>query len=176
MIGCKKRMGWLVIQEQGISIEMMLGVMDILEDELGARDMDARRKGDVIVAEAALVILYGGALRGGDIFLLEPVSSWRDARMGNITLSSSLILLLPYWDASKMKQGRETFWFLCQMLLLTDWKLEFGLRDLWRFWKKKAVRTSHLQLLWWVFMPRARIKHVLHGALNKLQSAERPDI
>ena len=54
---------------------MMLGVMDILEDELGARDMDARRKGDVIVAEAALVILYGGALRGGDIFLLEPVSS-----------------------------------------------------------------------------------------------------
>ena len=50
---------------------MMLGVMYILENDLGASDMDVGRKRDVIVARAALVILYGGALRGGEILLLE---------------------------------------------------------------------------------------------------------
>lgn len=64
MIGCEKRMGRLVIQEKGISIKMMIGVMDIVET-------DKRRKRVLAMRSGALVILYGGALGVGEVFLLE---------------------------------------------------------------------------------------------------------
>lgn len=71
MIGCEKRMGRLVIQEKGISIEMMMGVMDILEEEFLDEATEPRRKRTIAICGGASVILYGGALRGGEIFLLE---------------------------------------------------------------------------------------------------------
>ena len=69
------REGQLVIQEKGISIEMMLGVMDILEEELlDDTTADSRRHSRTIaVCGGALVILYGRALQAGrgEFFLLE---------------------------------------------------------------------------------------------------------
>ena len=61
---------------------MMLGVMDILENDLGAINTNAERKQDIIVAGAALVILYGGALQGGEIFLLEASELLKRCRDG----------------------------------------------------------------------------------------------
>ena len=65
MVGCEKQMGRLVIQEKGISIEMMLGVMDILEEEFLDDTIESRRRRTTAVCGGALVILYRGALRGG---------------------------------------------------------------------------------------------------------------
>ena len=63
----------MVIQEKGISIEMMLGVMDILEEELLDDTTDSRRHRTIAVCGGALVILYGRALQAGrgEFFLLE---------------------------------------------------------------------------------------------------------
>ena len=61
----------------------MLGVMDILEEELLDDTTDSRRRRIIAVCGGALVILYGGALQGGEVFLLEAsevVKRKRDGR------------------------------------------------------------------------------------------------
>jgi hypothetical protein len=71
MTGCEKRMGRLVKQDVGISLEMMLAMLREYEKELEDSNVGKERKRMVIVCAAAFVILWAGALRGGEVFLLE---------------------------------------------------------------------------------------------------------
>jgi hypothetical protein len=71
MLGCEKRMGRFVKQDLGMSLPMLLGILGMYEGELADPEVSHERKRWVIICGAAFVILWGGALRGGEIFLLE---------------------------------------------------------------------------------------------------------
>ena len=69
--GCEKRMGRLVKQDLGLSIEVLLEMMKRLDMKLGNADLNFDTKRKFIVGGAAFVILWAGALRGGEVLLLE---------------------------------------------------------------------------------------------------------
>ena len=71
MLGCEKRMGRLVKQDAGISIEVLNAMLDNYELELISEHTTLDRKRMIIMCSAAFVILWGGALRGGEIFMME---------------------------------------------------------------------------------------------------------
>ena len=71
MMGCEKRMGRLVIQELGFSVEVVKAMLAMWDEELESANVNVRRKRDLVVVGGALVILVGGALRGGEVLLLE---------------------------------------------------------------------------------------------------------
>ena len=71
MMGCEKRMGRLVIQELGMSVEVVKELLSMWDVELNSEMVDIKRKRDLIVVGGALVVLVGGALRGGEVLLLE---------------------------------------------------------------------------------------------------------
>jgi hypothetical protein len=71
MQGCEKRMGRLVKQDLGLSIDMLIEMLDLYEVELGEGETTHERKRMIIVCAAAFVILFAGALRGGEVFMLE---------------------------------------------------------------------------------------------------------
>jgi hypothetical protein len=71
MSGCEKRMGRMVKQDLGISIEMLRAMLEEYEKELEDAEVGIGRKRFIVVCAAAFVILWAGALRGGEVFLLE---------------------------------------------------------------------------------------------------------
>jgi hypothetical protein len=71
MVGCEKRMGRLVKQDLGLSIDMLLAVLTLYDIEMELEGVTKERKRFIIVAAAAFVILFGGALRGGEVFMIE---------------------------------------------------------------------------------------------------------
>ena len=62
MLGCKKRMGQLVIQELGFTVEVVKAILGIQDQELESVNVNAKRKQDLVVIGGALVVLAGGAL------------------------------------------------------------------------------------------------------------------
>jgi hypothetical protein len=71
MKGCEKWMGRLVKQDLGISFEMLREILKIYEEELTDDNVSNKRKHFIVVCSGAFVILWAGALRGGEIFMLE---------------------------------------------------------------------------------------------------------
>ena len=71
MHGCEKRMGRLVKQDMGISLEMMLELLAVYERELNDGAVDISRKRMIIICAGTFIILFAGALRGGEVFMLE---------------------------------------------------------------------------------------------------------
>jgi hypothetical protein len=71
MLGCEKRMGKLVKQDAGISFEILKCMLDNYESELMNESTDIARKRFIIICGAAFVIMWSGALRGGEVFLIE---------------------------------------------------------------------------------------------------------
>ena len=71
MKGCEKRMGRLVKQDLGISLEMLNACLASYEMELAEESVNQERKRFIIVCAASFVMLWVGALRGGEIFMLE---------------------------------------------------------------------------------------------------------
>ena len=71
MLGCDKRMGRLVKQDLGLSLDMLVAILDIYDEELNDEHITNDRKRLIIMCGSAFVILWAGALRGGEIFLLE---------------------------------------------------------------------------------------------------------
>ena len=71
MKGCEKRMGRLVKQDLGISIEMLIGILNSYDDELVSETVSNVRKRFVVICASTFLILWVGALRGGEIFMLE---------------------------------------------------------------------------------------------------------
>ena len=71
MKGCEKRMGRLVKQNLGLSIHLLLDILRVYDDELKDENIPYQRKRMMIICAASFVILWAGALRGGEIFMLE---------------------------------------------------------------------------------------------------------
>jgi hypothetical protein len=71
MQGCEKRMGRLVKQDIGMSGGMMKAMLEIYENEIRSEDVSRERKRFIIVCASAFAILFTGALRGGEVFMIE---------------------------------------------------------------------------------------------------------
>ena len=71
MNGLEKRMGRLVYQDLALSTELLVEILAIYELELSSADIPWSRRRSIVMSGAAFVILFGGALRGGEVLLLE---------------------------------------------------------------------------------------------------------
>ena len=71
LLGCEKRMGRVVKQDLGISVEMLKGILGIYEVELLESEVTPERKRMIIISGGCFVILWAGALRGNEVFMLE---------------------------------------------------------------------------------------------------------
>jgi hypothetical protein len=71
MLGCEKRMGRLVKQDLGISITMLEELLKLYDIELREETTTIARKREIVVYAGTFVILFGGALRGGEVLMLE---------------------------------------------------------------------------------------------------------
>ena len=69
--GCEKRMGRLVKQDMGISMDMLQEILMLYDVELSDPKIDKARKRMIIVCAGSFVILFAAALRGGEVFMLE---------------------------------------------------------------------------------------------------------
>ena len=71
MMGCEKRMGRLVIQELGFTVEVVKSMLTLWDAELELESVNVKRKRNLVVVGGVLVILFGSALRRGEVLLLE---------------------------------------------------------------------------------------------------------
>ena len=72
MKGCEKRMGRLVKQDKGISMEMLFAMLDLFDSELVDESVSKLRKRFIILCAGTLfVILWVGTLRGGKVSIVE---------------------------------------------------------------------------------------------------------
>ena len=71
MTGLEKRMGRFVIQNAGISIELLLAMLGDMEEEYSKREISRARKRELIICGSAFVVLFSAALRGGEVLLGE---------------------------------------------------------------------------------------------------------
>ena len=71
MTGLEKRMGRLVFQDLALSVELLMEILRLYELELSCGEVPWIRRRSIVMSGAAFVILFGGALRGGEVLLLE---------------------------------------------------------------------------------------------------------
>ena len=71
MVGLEKRMGRLVIQNVGISVEVLLAMLEDMEVEYGQAATISERKRELIICGSAFVVLFSAALQGGEVLLGE---------------------------------------------------------------------------------------------------------
>ena len=71
MVGLEKRMGRLVIQNAGISVEVLLAMLEDMEVEYGQAATGNERKRELIICGSAFVVLFLAALQGGEVLLGE---------------------------------------------------------------------------------------------------------
>ena len=64
-------MGRLVVQDLGFTVEVVLEILAGWDRELDPVGVSAERKRDLIVVGGEFVVLIGGALRVGEVLLLE---------------------------------------------------------------------------------------------------------
>ena len=71
MMGLEKRMGRLVYQDLAISVELLLELLARYETKLETAEVPWSRRRMIVMSGAAFVILFAGALRGGEVLLVE---------------------------------------------------------------------------------------------------------
>lgn len=64
-------MGRLVLQNIGISVDMLQLILQGYEEELKSDNIDIQRRRLITLCGCAFVNLFGGALRGGDVLRME---------------------------------------------------------------------------------------------------------
>jgi hypothetical protein len=121
MLGCEKRMGRLVKQDLGLSFDMLVAILNIYEDELNDVHIKNERKRFVIICGAAFVILWAGALRGGEIFLLEASELVRRRDDGR-NLAKDGHVVIPLMGRFKQETGERNL--LLVLANVTDSGLE----------------------------------------------------
>lgn len=70
MMGCEKRIGRLVIQELGLTIEVVKAMLSLWDAELESESINIKKR-DLVVMGGALVVLVVCALQGEQVLLLE---------------------------------------------------------------------------------------------------------
>ena len=71
MNGLEKRMGRLVYQDLALSVDLLMEILSMYEAELSSSDVPWNRRRAVVMNGAAFVVLFCGALRGGEVLLME---------------------------------------------------------------------------------------------------------
>lgn len=71
MKGCEKRMGRLVKQDMGLSLPVLMEILRIYDEDLERSDLGQEEKRARIICGAAFTVLWAGALRGGEVLLME---------------------------------------------------------------------------------------------------------
>ena len=71
MVGLEKGMGCLVVQNSGISVELLLAILPRMEIEYRSEVLVRGRKWELVICGAAFVVLFSAALRGGEVLLGE---------------------------------------------------------------------------------------------------------
>ncbi len=71
MSGLEKRMGRLVCQDLALDVRVLSLILKAMETEVLGRDTTWERKRFLAMCGGAFVCLYAGALRGGEVFLVE---------------------------------------------------------------------------------------------------------
>jgi hypothetical protein len=64
-------MGRLVNQNLGLSLDMLKFILSIYEEELLDENMSNDRRRFIIICGATFMILFAGALRGGEVLMME---------------------------------------------------------------------------------------------------------
>ena len=104
MRGCEKRMGRLVYQDLGLSMDMLLLVLESWEKELSEARCGNVRRRNLVVAGAAFVVLFAGALRGGEVLLMEATELVKRRKDGE-RHSSHPHIVIPLMGRFKGKTG-----------------------------------------------------------------------
>ena len=104
MLGCEKRMGRFVKQDIGISFEILQAMLDLYDQELNDTNTDNDRRRWIIICGAAFVILWAGALRGGEIFLMEASELIRRREDGRV-IGSKGHCVVPLMGRFKQETG-----------------------------------------------------------------------
>ena len=69
--GCEKRMGRYVKQDCGMTNELLHAILDRYDKEFDDNRTSLSRKRFMLICGAVFVTLWGGALRGGEIMMME---------------------------------------------------------------------------------------------------------
>ncbi len=93
MTGLEKRMGRLVYQDLALSTELLIETLAMYELELSSVDVPWHRRRSIVMSGAAFVILFGGALRGGEVLLLEASELCKRIRDGKVHRSAPHVLV-----------------------------------------------------------------------------------
>ena len=170
--GCEKRMGRLVYQELGLSFDVLQEVLKGFEQELWDPKVPRERKRLLVVAGAAFVILFGGALRGGEVLLLEASELVRRIRDGrDIAIHPHVVI--PLMGRFKGETGERN------VLLVLANESANGLEM--RKWVERLAmvltKEGRMQTVGPAIcntngfvMERGRLNALLHEALGKIQS------
>jgi hypothetical protein len=69
--GCEKRMGRVIRQDMALSVPILLKILENLDNEFSSIEVTSKRRREVTMLGACLVIGFCDALRGNEIFLVE---------------------------------------------------------------------------------------------------------
>ena len=64
-------MGRLVLQNSGLSVELLLALLAAMEVEYGSSTAGYARKRELIMCRSAFVVLFSAVLQGGEVLLGE---------------------------------------------------------------------------------------------------------
>ena len=104
MQGCERRMGRFVKQDMGLSLMMLLEMLTLYEAELNREEVEADRKREIIIFAGTFVILFAGALRGGEVLMLE-VSEFVKRRDDGRNLRENGHVVIPLMGRFKNETG-----------------------------------------------------------------------
>lgn len=110
MNGLEKRMGRVVIQNIAISAPMLNLILEDMEEELRSEKSIWARKREIIMAGAAFVGLFAGALRGEEIFMAEAEELCKRINDGKAHDLCSYVLL-PLMGRFKHETGERNIMF-----------------------------------------------------------------
>ncbi len=170
--GCEKRMGRLVVQEMGLSLEMMLGLVEELEMELADAETGDERRRELTMARGAFLALYGGALRGGEVLLTEGSELVR-LRMAGKSHPKYPHVVLPLMGRFKGETGERNVLFALGNVSHSGLNFREALEGVMMILVKEkryntigpAFCTSEGKL-----MPRWRLNGILHEMLARVQA------
>ena len=117
MNGLEKRMGRLVYQDLALSVDLLMEILAMYEVELSSPDVPWHRRRTIVMSGAAFVVLFGGALRGGEVLLMEASELCRRIHDGKVHRSASHVLI-PLMGRFKGENGERNV--LLAMTSVTD--------------------------------------------------------
>jgi hypothetical protein len=106
MLRCEKRMGRLVKQDLGISIRMLEELLRLYDIELREQSTTLARKRKIVICAGTFVILFGGALYGGEVLMMLEASEFVKRRDDGRNLKENGHIVVPLMGRFKNETGK----------------------------------------------------------------------